>query len=304
MEFLQSIKEPYQAVLDEKWEDMGKYYNDILSEDPMGLGALLCPISVDRDTAFHLAVYSGGKQPLCRFLELVEKEGTDGILGLDEVFMQNIYGNTVLHEAAISGNLEAVQILVSKFKRLLKDTNEFEETPLFRAAAFGKTKVVKYLASQPDQVVEKLNTDNGKKHLEKTRRQRKDGASILHAAFQGEHFGTALALLELDEELANLKYNDGTSLYLLANIPYVFRSGRKMNIFEKLIYIWRLCSLVLALSCALAFGLPIGNDHDDDSENIEYGERNSGLNENGCISKDKSSSMARQVRQLLEASLV
>ncbi|KAI9161925.1 hypothetical protein LWI28_022055 [Acer negundo] len=274
MEFLQSIKKPYQAVLDEKWEDMGKYYSDI-SEDPMGLGSLLCPISVDRDTAFHLAVYSGGKQPLARLLELVEKEGTDGILGLDEVFMENIYGNTVLHEAAISGNLEAVQILVSKLKKLLKDTNEFEETPLFRAAAFGKTKVVKYLASQPDQVVEKLNTDNGKKHLENIHRQRKDGASILHAAVQGEHFGTALELLELDEELANLKYNDGTSLYLLANIPYVFRSGRRTNIFEKLIYI-----------C-----LPIGKDHDDDSENIEYevevksGERNGGLNKNGCISK-------------------
>ncbi|KAK0597075.1 hypothetical protein LWI29_021601 [Acer saccharum] len=186
MEFLPSIKEPYQAVLDEKWEDMEKYYNDIAEDPMMGLGALLCPISVDRDTAFHLAVYSGEKQPLCRLLELVEKDGADGILGLETVFMQNIYGNTVLHEAAIRGNLEAVEILIAKFPQLVKDTNQFGETPLFRAAAFGKRRIVKYLASQPDQLV---LTDNGEKHLKNIHRQREDGTSILHAAVQGEHFG-------------------------------------------------------------------------------------------------------------------
>ncbi|KAK2650646.1 hypothetical protein Ddye_018135 [Dipteronia dyeriana] len=204
MEFLQSIKEPYQAVLDEKWRDMEKYYND-LSEDPMGsLGALFCPISVDRDTAFHLAVYGGGKQPLCCLLELVERQN----FVMDDVFIKNIYGNTVLHEAAISGNLEA----------------------------------------------------------------RKDGASILQAAVQGEHFGTALELLDLDEELANLKYTIGTSLYMLSKIPSIFKRGRKMNIFKKLLY------------CCL----PVGNDRDDDAENIEYKvkprnrETNSGGNDNDC----------------------
>ncbi|KAK1578680.1 hypothetical protein Q3G72_032293 [Acer saccharum] len=288
MEFLQTIKKPYQAVLDEKWGDMEKHYNDI-SEDPlMRLGALLCPISVDRDTAFHLAVYSGEKQPLCRLLELVEKDGADGILSLEKFFMQNIYGNTVLHEAAIRGNLEAVEILIAKFPKLIEDKNEFGETPLFRAAAFGKRRIVKYLASQPDQVV---LTDNGEKHLQIIHRQRKDGTSILHAAIQGEHFGTALQLLEFDEELANLKYDNGTSLYVLANTPSLFKRGCEMNIFMKLLY-----------NC-----LPVGNylNEDaetnsgqnfclpkdipiDDTENIvevKNGETNSGRNDNGCLAK-------------------
>ncbi|TXG70473.1 hypothetical protein EZV62_005408 [Acer yangbiense] len=248
MEFLPSIKEPYQAVLDEKWDDMEKYYLGN-SEDQMGAAAganaLLFPISIDKDTAFHLAVYSGGKQPLERLLDLFEND-RDGNFDLDQVFMQNMYGNTVLHEAAISGNLEAVRILVSKFPKLVKATNELGETPLFRAASFGKRTIVKYLASQPDHM---LSPD--KKQLQDIHRQREDGASILHAAVQGEHCGTALELLELDEGLANLKYNNGTSLYVLANTPSLFKKGcNKMNIIMKLLYI-----------C-----LPVRKDLDEDGE--------------------------------------
>ncbi|KAK4839457.1 hypothetical protein QYF36_022073 [Acer negundo] len=180
---------------------------------------------------------------------------------------------TVLHEAAISGNLDAVQILVSKFPKLVNYTNESGETPLFRAAAFGKTKIVKYLASQQHQVV---RTGNGESHLQDIHRQRKDGASILHVAVQGEHFGTALGLLELDKGLANLKYRNGTSLYMLAKIPSVFQRGRKMNIFKKLLY-----------NC-----LPVSNDHHDEAENIEHMEEakneqtNSSGNDSGEISID------------------
>ncbi|KAI9161248.1 hypothetical protein LWI28_015724 [Acer negundo] len=192
MEFLSRVKEPYQAVLDGKWEAMIKYY----SEGP-GADALLFPISMDKDTAFHLAVYSGRKEPLQSLLGLFDLD--------DQVFMENMYGNTVLHEAAISGNLEAVKILVSKFHKLVNATNELGETPLFRAASFGKRRIVKYLASQSDHML--ISTDQ--KQLQDTHRQRKDGASILHAAVQGEHCGTALELLELDEELANLKYKMG-----------------------------------------------------------------------------------------------
>ncbi|KAK3217763.1 hypothetical protein Dsin_011733 [Dipteronia sinensis] len=211
MEFFTSIKEPYQAVLDAKWEDMNTFY----IEDPIGLFALLCPISVDRDTAFHLAVYSGSKEPLKSLLEFVEsKENAD----INQFFMKNIYGNTVLHEAAISGNLEAVQILVSKFPKLVKDTNEIRETPLFRAAAFGKTKIVKYLASQPDHMyqMQKLTVLN-------------------------------------------------TSIILIKKIALYY------NLFVT--------------------GLPVGNDHNDDAENIEHKEEarneqtNSGGNDNGYLSK-------------------
>ncbi|KAK4837255.1 hypothetical protein QYF36_003993 [Acer negundo] len=254
MEFLSRVKEPYQAVLDGKWEAMIKYY----SEGP-GADALLFPISMDKDTAFHLAVYSGRKEPLQSLLGLFDLD--------DQVFMENMYGNTVLHEAAISGNLEAVKILVSKFHKLVNATNELGETPLFRAASFGKRRIVKYLASQSDHML--ISTDQ--KQLQDTHRQRKDGASILHAALQGEHCGTALELLELEEELANLKYKNGTSLYVLANIPSLFKKGcNKMNIFMKLLY---LC-------------LPVRNDLNEDAEyrvEAKNEETKSGQNDNGCF---------------------
>ncbi|KAK2654464.1 hypothetical protein Ddye_014320 [Dipteronia dyeriana] len=155
---------------------------------------------MEKDTALHLGVYSGGKQPLDSLLKYADER-----IGLDncDIFLENKFRNTVLHEAAVSGNLEAVQILVDKFQKQVIAINESGETPLFRAAAFGKTKLVKLLASQPDQVV--LPHNGKKKQLQAIHRLKKDGATILHAAVQGEHFGTALELLELDEELANLE---------------------------------------------------------------------------------------------------
>ncbi|KAJ6885500.1 hypothetical protein NC651_026206 [Populus alba x Populus x berolinensis] len=65
----------------------------------------------------------------------------------------------------------------------------------------------------------------------------KDGQSILGAAIIGQHFETALLLLELDESLHDLEDKMGrTALQLLAEMPTGFESGYPMSIFERLIY--------------------------------------------------------------------
>ncbi|KAI9199196.1 hypothetical protein LWI28_029236 [Acer negundo] len=219
------MKEPYQAVIKENWEDLKTFF-----DKDRNTFNILYPMTVAKDTAFHIAVHSRGEQPLRHLLERV-----DDPMGAN-VFMTNAYGNTVLHEAAINYNIAAVKLLVGdKYvtpEQLLK-RNRSGQTPLFKAASFGSTKVVRYLASQPKQMI----CDS--KKLEDAHRTRNDGTSILHAAVRGEHFGTALELLKIDEGLAELKTKNGmTSLYLLTNIQS-------------------------------AFGIPTGDDNNDDANNID-----------------------------------
>ncbi|KAL5773204.1 hypothetical protein ACOSQ2_013128 [Xanthoceras sorbifolium] len=148
--------------------------------------------------------------------------------------LKNLNGSTVLHEAAVNRNIEAVKLLFRKYGGgTLLTKNKYGETPLFTAAAFGSTEVVKYLASQPNQM-----TGDGKQLIE-IHQIRDDGrgTSILYVAIRGQHFDTALELLRLDESLAGLKNRKGmTGLQLLAGMPSAFRSGCRMGAWKLLFY--------------------------------------------------------------------
>ncbi|KAH7569421.1 hypothetical protein JRO89_XS06G0158900 [Xanthoceras sorbifolium] len=209
---------------------------------------LLCPVSVDGVNIVHLAVHSGSKEPLNQMLS--NKDLVQSFTGAG-----NEQGNTVLHDAAaVSQNLEAVRFLVELNDELLlhKKTNDNGETPLFSAAAFGNTKIVKFLAQLNGQST--INSDDGiTVQLRDIHRRRNDGASILHAAVQGKNFGTALELPKMDEKLAELKDKNGTSLVLLARIPSVLKGGRQMGIGKKLLH----------------FCVPVGCGNNDDADNLE-----------------------------------
>ncbi|XP_044498481.1 uncharacterized protein LOC123220353 isoform X1 [Mangifera indica] len=145
---LRSTNELYRAALNNDWESVKKFYQK-------NVGSLLFPVTASMDNAFHLAVFSKSKDPL-QFLLDISKEHSMVRHGYLE---KNGNGNTPLHEAAANGNLEAVEALVGHHRKLLEEdiedppreklqeaVNEDKETPLFLAAAFGKTKVVKSLA--------------------------------------------------------------------------------------------------------------------------------------------------------------
>ncbi|KAJ6885503.1 hypothetical protein NC651_026209 [Populus alba x Populus x berolinensis] len=154
---------PYTAAMNGNWESM----------------YLFSRVTLSLDTGFHLAVHSNVEQPLTDLLGIMEER---------EFFLpetRNKFGNTVLHEATIYGNYEAVRLLVERCPDLLWIRNEVGETPLFTAAAFGEAEMVEFLIrSKPEQCVD----DNG--HLLSIHRQRwKDGLSILGAAIIGQHFG-------------------------------------------------------------------------------------------------------------------
>ncbi|KAI9199087.1 hypothetical protein LWI28_027184 [Acer negundo] len=245
----------YHLVSEENWEGMIKELicssknNPMITKDKSNKDVMLLlhPISVHKDNIVHLAVHSKKKKPLNQILEFVDKNMRHSFTS-----SVNAYGNTVMHEAAICRNLEAVQFLVAENNELLRLENAEGETPLFRAAAYGNTEIVKFLAYQESQIVTNFEK---KKQLNENHRKRNDKTSILHVAVEGKHFGTALELLKLDPELAKLENKDGKTdlYYLLEKMSSSLKSGYRMNIWEKI----------------LCFCLPIGCGNNDEADNIQ-----------------------------------
>ncbi|XP_044479358.1 ankyrin repeat-containing protein ITN1-like [Mangifera indica] len=278
--------EPYRAALQGDWEFLQHFY--MKNDDNVDL--LVSPLTAARDNAFHLAVFSKTKEPLQSLLNLSEKDPKVKYGFLE----QNGYGNTPLHEAAANGNMEAVKALVDHYSKLPKedinvnktedvrpgkvekDQNKNElleavkhkaETPLFKAAAFGRIEVVKFLASKSLENIEqglerKKVTKLKSVHYQNQRILpcategktfvKKPDASILHVAITGHHFDTALFLLKKDESLATLKDVDGrTSLHLLATMPSAFKSEYRWGTWiHSVLYFWWL--ILLGKNCALA----------------------------------------------------
>ncbi|XP_031262085.1 ankyrin repeat-containing protein NPR4-like [Pistacia vera] len=255
---------PYQAALEEDWDYLKKFFKQ------ENASALSIPLTAARDTAFHLAVFSNRKQPLEHLLDIAKENP----MAMYAFSAKNEYGDTALHEAAANGNLGAVNLLVKYNEELsnedeetefLEDINGKGKTPLFKAAGYGRTKVVKFLASEQfKQLIKEREykiTETGIKEVQYTKlkdihrqlithikREAKPepskppiptqeeetievhGPSILHVAIRGEYFETALLLLKLDKGLATLEDKNGwTSLHLLATMPSAFKSGYRMG---------------------------------------------------------------------------
>ncbi|XP_034915278.1 uncharacterized protein [Populus alba] len=228
---------PYIAAMYGEWQHMIDYYKKYSKY-------LFSPVTLSLDTGFHLAVHSNEERPLKDLLGIMD--GREFLEGKEFILTgtRNKYGNTVLHEATIYGNYEAVRFLVECCPDLISITNNFGETPLFTAAGFGEAEIVEFLiASKPEECVDcngrilSIHRQRSKDGLSILHQRSKDGLSILGAAIIGQHFETALLLLELDESLHSLKDNKNrTALQLLAEMPTGFESGYPMGIFERLIY--------------------------------------------------------------------
>ncbi|KAK1570641.1 hypothetical protein Q3G72_004979 [Acer saccharum] len=132
-----------------KWEALEEFF-----DNDEGFSISYPKMTVAKDNAFHIAVHSKSEQPLKQLLERVVNYGH---IRTNVLNTANAYENMVLHEAAINHNIAAVKLLVRGgyvTPDQLLERNKSGQTPLFKAAAFGSTKVVKYLASQPNQMTE------------------------------------------------------------------------------------------------------------------------------------------------------
>ncbi|OMO64802.1 hypothetical protein COLO4_31840 [Corchorus olitorius] len=233
----------------DKIEDIGKLYDKALKGDIPGLrrfyhnkpdDALFDQITASRDTVFHIAASRGNKQVIQALLRMVPSP-----MRLELLKLKNLHGNTILHEIATTPNVEVADYLVTKLlsskgsstvtneqdvgeirKQVLGDRNNLGETPLFRAAESGNTEMVKFLLHEVKKV--------GDLH---EHYRRDDGVTILHSAVIGQHFETAIWLLDKDPQFATYKDNNGkTVFHLLAGMPTAFRSTSSMNKLQAFIY--------------------------------------------------------------------
>ncbi|BBH00691.1 fibrillin [Prunus dulcis] len=190
---IEVLKLPYDLAMVNDWEGMKRYYADNRQK-------LNCPITVDEDTALHIVASccskSQGKQVLEFLINLLPQSYDERCKA---VRVPNKLGNNVLHEVAMSGNLEAATFLVSNFNKpagkisneenstlpLLDIRNELGESPLYRAAALGHPYLVQFFADK----LEEENPENLQRHF-----HRNDRMSILHIAVIGQQFRTALWL--------------------------------------------------------------------------------------------------------------
>ncbi|KAL6281981.1 hypothetical protein ACE6H2_012910 [Prunus campanulata] len=225
---IEELKLPYDLAMENDWEGMKRYYVDNRQN-------LNCPMTVDEDTALHIVASccrskSQGKQ-LLEFLINLLPPGNDE--RCKAVRVPNKLGNNVLHEVAMSGNLEAATFLVTKFNKptsneenstlpLLDIRNELGESPLYRAAALGHPDLVQFFAEKLEE-----NPENLRRHF-----HRNDRMSILHIAVIGQNFGLSLSLsLSLSLYIYTVHINlyncsfgiqyAGTALWLQRKYPFL-----------------------------------------------------------------------------------
>ncbi|KAJ9146059.1 hypothetical protein P3X46_028374 [Hevea brasiliensis] len=231
-----------QDIAKEEWESVKEFYKKYPD-------CLLDTLNTGGDTVFHIAMHSKTKK---RFVDLKEIAQSCS-MGNDLFFKRNRNGNTILHEAAATGNTEVMEIILNDHSepiKLIEIKNILGENPIFTAAAFGQKEIVKLLTK----FNYGENADNGM-ILAQSIIRFDDEKSILQVAIEGEHLDTALLLLKLYESLWRLEDNESlwrlenderpwllkdtygrTTLDALANMPSAFKSGHTMGVFETLLY--------------------------------------------------------------------
>ena len=187
-ERFERLKKPYLAALRGEWDDMKSCFDNNPEH-------LLSPLTIDKDTAFHIAAYSGRKKLLEKLVELLPTSCSSLFEALKKT---NKHGNNTFHEVATTNRVDTAEFLVkklqaascadevrrSRLKELLEERNQLGETPLYRAAALGQTKMAKFFATKIGD--SNLNLSY---HL-----HRNDQVSILHIAVICQHFGLSLSL--------------------------------------------------------------------------------------------------------------
>lgn len=169
------IDNPYGMALKKNWKGFLEYFDDKTWQD------LLNHLNNDGDTALHIAAASGNHKLLKRLLEKLPKEPRK--LVVEALMKRDIHGNTALHEVATTDCVEAANEMVeiilqcsdNENEKKLLIRNKLGETPLYRAAALGQTKMLKYF--------------DYKVGFSRSHFHRKDDITVLHIAVFGQHFG-------------------------------------------------------------------------------------------------------------------
>ncbi|KAI3718671.1 hypothetical protein L6452_19550 [Arctium lappa] len=184
-------------------------------------------LTIHHDTVLHMAVYSKQAYLATRLLNLVPDHEHSPNLAC-----QNDVGNTILHEAATSDRAVPAAIeMLRKAPTLLSVRNRNGETPIFRAARYGKKSMYAFLDAEMHKTIQSDEDLRGF-HF------RDDKTSILHTSMLAEHYDLAIMIVAKYNYLIDEQDGDGmTALQLLACNPSAFHGGgTKRGSLKKFIY--------------------------------------------------------------------
>ncbi|KAK7831739.1 hypothetical protein CFP56_027078 [Quercus suber] len=181
---LQQVNTPQSIrCVPEKYRLNAKVYDALQKEDEKEVIKLcedfeehgLHILTIHDDTVLQAATYARKPDLVLRLLQdLPERH-------LDKLTRQNLVGNTILHETAISNNaIEVARKVLEKAPGLLCMRNNLGETALFRTSRYGKQDMYDFLAKK----ISGYDEANQRVFL-----QRRDKTTILHMAILSEHFG-------------------------------------------------------------------------------------------------------------------
>nr|POF03623.1 ankyrin repeat-containing protein itn1 [Quercus suber] len=179
-------------------------------------------LTVHDDTVLQAATYAKKPSLVLRLLqELPDRH-------FDKLTRQNLAGNTILHETAISNHsLEVAKRVLEKAPGLLCMRNNLGETALFRTARYGKQDMFDFLTKK----ISGYDKENQKVFL-----QRRDKTTILHITILSHHFDLALQIATKFEQLVGERDTDGmTGLQLLSCNPGAFQREDEMSFFKKIV---------------------------------------------------------------------
>ncbi|KAG6776751.1 hypothetical protein POTOM_016539 [Populus tomentosa] len=176
-------------------------------------------MTVCEDTVLHMAINMGHERIASEILKHHIKDPRT-------LIRTNVFGDTILHEAASTNMTKLVKELLEKEPRLLSMPNKYDEMPLFKAAQFGHPEMFKLLAGE----VENEGPEKAK-HL-----SRSDKTTILHMTILAEFFDLAFMIAKKYPGLVAAE--DGKrkiALQLLSNNPSAFKSGSSYGLLKSFI---------------------------------------------------------------------
>ncbi|RDX82502.1 hypothetical protein CR513_36698, partial [Mucuna pruriens] len=242
--FERKMEKPQRAALKEDWKAFKQFFEE-------NKNALLEPMDLDKNTAFHVATRSNKPHLLAELLVMLPISDRRSALR-----QKNACSCTVLHHATLfTDDVQVVDVWLGYEEEeplaLLKMKNDLGETPLYMAAKEGNIKMVQHMTNFVRVAAEKgiikmvQHMTNFVREFQFHCIRDSDKLPILHVAIIGQHFGiehylyfcggdVAIWLMKVDDELGlglgEVKDEKGlTALQLLSKMPFVFRSCSPMG---------------------------------------------------------------------------
>ncbi|XP_042752552.1 protein ACCELERATED CELL DEATH 6 isoform X3 [Lactuca sativa] len=178
-------------------------------------------LTIHDDTVLHIASYHKRNKLVLQLLGMLPEDQPNILT------VKNEAGKTILHSTATNNDtVEAAVEMLRRAPSLLAMTDNLGETPLFRAARYGKSKIFYFLQAEMNRRFPAKATDL------MDFLQRNNKATILHVAIHT----LALDIAKTYPRLIGEEDGDGmTALQLLACKPSVFNNGFEANFFKRFI---------------------------------------------------------------------